>query len=124
MTIPRSAPDFRIYKLSKRFDQDISAVCGGFNVTVEGGMVTAARIAFGGMAGVPKRASKVEAALVGQPWTIGTIEAAIPAFAQDFTPLSDMRASAGYRLESAGGMLLRYFAELSGATTDIRRIAP
>ena len=124
VTVPLSAPAFRVYKLSKRFDQDISAVCGGFNVTVEGGAVTAARIAFGGMAGVPKRASQVEAALVGQPWTLATIEAAIPAFAQDFTPLSDMRASAGYRLESAGGMLLRYFAELSGAATDIRRIAP
>jgi xanthine dehydrogenase small subunit len=124
VTVPLSAPAFRVYKLSKRFDQDISAVCGGFNVSVEGGAVTAARIAFGGMAGVPKRASNVEAALVGQPWTLGTIEAAIPAFARDFMPLSDMRASAGYRLESAGGMLLRYFAELSGAKTDIRRIAP
>jgi xanthine dehydrogenase small subunit len=124
VTVPLSAPAFRVYKLSKRFDQDISAVCGGFNVTVEDGTVAAARIAFGGMAGVPKRASQVEAALVGRPWTSETIAAAMPAFAQDFTPLSDMRASAAYRLEAAGGMLMRYFAEMSGADTDIRRVAP
>jgi xanthine dehydrogenase small subunit len=124
VTVPLNAPAFRVYKLSKRFDQDISAVCGGFNFSVEDGTVTGARIAFGGMAATPKRAAQVEAALLGQPWTLQTIEAAIPAFAKDFKPLSDMRASAGYRLESAGGMLLRYFAELSGAATDIRRVAP
>ncbi|TNC68534.1 xanthine dehydrogenase small subunit [Rubellimicrobium roseum] len=124
VTIPAAAPAFRVYKLSKRFDQDISAVCGGFHVTIENGAVTAARIAFGGMAGVPKRASHVEAALLGQPWTAETIAAAMPAFAQDFTPLSDMRASATYRLEAAAGMLMRYHAELSGAVIDIRGITP
>ncbi|HLL77404.1 MAG TPA: hypothetical protein VK421_19270, partial [Pyrinomonadaceae bacterium] len=75
-------------------------------------------------AATPKRAAHVEAALVGQPWTLQTVEAALPAFARDFTPLSDMRASAGYRLEGAGGMLVRYFADLEGARTDIRRVAP
>jgi xanthine dehydrogenase small subunit len=124
ITVPASAPAFRVYKLSKRFDQDISAVCGGFNVTVEDGLVREARIAFGGMAGVPKRASHVEAALVSQPWTLATVEAALPGFARDFTPLSDMRASAGYRLEAAGGMLVRYFAEVSGAATDLREVMP
>jgi xanthine dehydrogenase small subunit len=124
ITVPASAPAFRVYKLSKRFDQDISAVCGGFNLRVEDGTVREARIAFGGMAAVPKRASQVEAALVGQPWTLPTVEAALPAFARDFAPLSDMRASAGYRLETAGGMLVRYFADLEGARTDIRRVAP
>ncbi|MBP1805759.1 xanthine dehydrogenase small subunit [Rubellimicrobium aerolatum] len=124
VTIPATAPAFRVYKLSKRFDQDISAVCGGFDMTVEGGTVTAARIAFGGMAGVPKRATAVEAALVGRPWTSETVAAAMPAFAEDFAPLSDMRASAAYRLEAAGGMLMRYHAELSGAETDVREVAP
>lgn len=124
VTVPVSAPAFRVYKLSKRFDQDISAVCGGFNMTVEDGTVREARIAFGGMAGVPKRASHVEAALVGKAWTLGTVEAALPEFARDFTPLTDMRASAGYRLETAGGMLVRYFSELAGAETDLRRVAP
>jgi xanthine dehydrogenase small subunit len=124
VTVPAEAPAFRIYKLSKRFDQDISAVCGGFNVTVEDGTVTGARVAFGGMAGVPMRASQVEAALIGRPWTLQTVEAALSAFAVDFAPLSDMRASAGYRLEAAGGMLVRYFAEMQGAETDLRRVVP
>ena len=124
VTVPASAPTFRVYKLSKRFDQDISAVCGGFNVTVEDGIVAAARIAFGGMAGVPKRAAGVEAALTGRPWTSETVAAAMPALATDFSPLSDMRASAAYRLEGAGGMLMRYFAEMSGADTDIQGVAP
>jgi hypothetical protein len=69
VSIPVQPDRLRVYKLSKRFDQDISAVCGAFNVTVEDGTVTAARIAFGGMAGTPKRATHVEAALIGQPWT-------------------------------------------------------
>jgi xanthine dehydrogenase small subunit len=124
VTIPAEAPAFRVYKLSKRFDQDISAVCGGFDVTVQDGVVAEARIAFGGMAAIPKRAANVEAALTGKPWTSETIAAALPALAEDFTPLTDMRASARYRLESAGGMLMRYFAEMTGAETDIRRVAP
>ena len=122
VTIPRRRSAHRVYKLSKRFDQDISAVCGGFDVTVEGGTVTAARIAFGGMAGVPKRASSVESSLIGRPWSEETITAALPAFAQDFQPLSDMRASAAYRLEAAQAMLRRYFADLSGADVDVRRV--
>jgi CO/xanthine dehydrogenase FAD-binding subunit len=69
VSIPVQPDRLRVYKLSKRFDQDISAVCGAFNVTVEDGTVTEARIAFGGMAGTPKRAAHVEAALIGQPWT-------------------------------------------------------
>ena len=119
VTIPRSAPALRTYKLSKRFDQDISAVLGAFNVTVADGTVTAAKIAFGGMAATPKRALAVEKALIGQPWTDATIAAALPAFATDYTPMSDMRASAGYRLEGAQNMLRRYFAEMSGARTDL-----
>lgn len=120
VTIPNEAPALRCYKLSKRFDQDISAVCGAFNITVSEGVVAQARIAFGGMAGIPKRASAVEAALVGQPWTPDTAEAALPAFAQDFEPLSDMRASATYRLETAQNMLLRYAHE----APDVLEVAP
>ncbi len=124
VTIPRGQDAHRVYKLSKRFDQDISAVCGAFNVTVVDGVVTQARIAFGGMAGIPKRASSVESALIGHPWVQETIEAGVAAFAQDFTPLSDMRASAAYRLEAAQNMLRRYFAELSGAATDVQAVQP
>ena len=63
------------------------------------------RIAFGGMAGVPKRATRVEAALTGRPWTAETVQSALPAFAEDYSPMSDMRASARYRLETAKAML-------------------
>ncbi len=122
ITIPAAAPALRVYKLSKRFDQDISAVCGAFNVTVQDGKVQAARIAFGGMAGIPKRAAAVEAALTGQPWTAETISAALPAFAVDFQPLTDMRASAAYRLKAAQNLLGRYFADLGGHEVDVRRI--
>lgn len=122
VTIPASAPALRCYKISKRFDQDISAVCGAFNVTVAGGVVTGARIGFGGMAGIPKRAAAMEAALVGQPWRLATARAAKAAAAQDFTPLSDMRASAAYRLEVAGNLMLRYFHDLSGQATDVLEV--
>jgi xanthine dehydrogenase small subunit len=122
VTIPRDQSGLRCYKLSKRFDQDISAVCGAFNVTVTDGVVTAARIAFGGMAGTPMRAHAVEAALIGQPWNEVTVEAGVAAFAKDYTPMSDMRASAGYRMEAAGNMLRRYFAEMSGLAVNVLEV--
>jgi xanthine dehydrogenase small subunit len=123
VSLPARAPALRCYKLSKRFDQDISAVCGCFNVTVEEGVVKAARIAFGGMAGIPKRAAAVEAALCGKPWNIATVRAAVTGFDSDFTPLSDMRASADYRLEAAKGMLLRYFADLAGHPVNLLEVS-
>jgi xanthine dehydrogenase small subunit len=122
VTIPKSAPALRVYKLSKRFDQDISAVLGAFNVAIEGGQVASASIAFGGMAGIPKRAAHVEAALVGKPWTEASIEAAIAEFAKDFKPMTDMRGSAGYRLEAAQNMLRRYFADLSGSAVNVLEV--
>ncbi len=124
ISIPRQPDTLRVYKLSKRFDQDISAVCGAFNLIVSDGAIQSARIAFGGMAGTPKRAAAVEAALTGQPMTEATARAALPAFAQDFAPLSDMRASASYRLQSAQNMLLRYVAERSGAPSNVLEVRP
>jgi xanthine dehydrogenase small subunit len=106
---------FRVYKLSKRFDQDISAVCAGINVGVEAGRVTDARIAFGGMAATPKRASACEAALAGQPWIEATVRQAAAALAEDFQPIDDMRASAAYRLKAAQNLLLRAFLESQDA---------
>ncbi|MEJ6392502.1 xanthine dehydrogenase small subunit [Gymnodinialimonas sp. 2305UL16-5] len=117
VSIPRDLADLRVYKLSKRFDQDISAVCGAFNLRIQDNRIAAVRIAFGGMAGIPKRAIAVEAALLEQPFTEPVINAALPAFAEDFSPLSDMRASAEYRLRAAQGMLKRVFHERSGART-------
>ena len=122
VTIPAKAPDLRCYKLSKRFDQDISAVCGCFNVTVGGGSVRAARIAFGGMAGIPKRAAAVEAALVGRPWAEASVRAAMAAFADDFTPLTDMRASAGYRLAASQNLLLRYWLDRQGVPVSVQKV--
>ncbi len=123
VSFPRQPDRLKAYKLSKRFDQDISAVCGCFNVTVSDGSVTQARIAFGGMAGVPKRATHVEAALIGKPWTRDTIKAALPAFADDYAPLTDMRASATYRLETAKAMLERYFLEDQGEITNVLEVS-
>jgi xanthine dehydrogenase small subunit len=122
VSMPLTAPALRCYKISKRFDQDISALCGAFNITVEVGKVQAARIAFGGMAGIPKRSTAVETALIGKDWTIDTIRAALPAVAVDFSPLSDMRASADYRLTTAQNLLLRYYAETTGEQTSVLRV--
>ncbi len=124
VTIPASAPGLACYKLSKRFDQDISAVCGCFAIGVEGGKIANARIAFGGMAGIPKRAAAVEAALVGRDWTLATVSAALPAFAKDFAPMTDMRASATYRLEAARNMLIRYFHERAGQAVSVLEVTP
>ncbi|MFT7593731.1 MAG: xanthine dehydrogenase small subunit [Paracoccaceae bacterium] len=123
VSFARQPDQLKCYKLSKRFDQDISAVCGCFNITVEGDVVTEARIAFGGMAGVPKRAATVETALVGQPWTSATVQAAEAGFDADFTPMDDMRASARYRLESARAMLGRYYAEAQGDVVSVLEVS-
>ncbi len=123
VTVPGHAPGLACYKLSKRFDQDISAVCGCFNIELSGDRIASARIAFGGMAGTPKRAKAAEAALIGAEWSAASFEIAAEALAADFTPLSDMRASAAYRIEGAQGMLRRYFAEREGAR-GILEVAP
>ncbi|MBE3636617.1 xanthine dehydrogenase small subunit [Mangrovicoccus algicola] len=122
VSFPRQPDRLKCYKLSKRFDQDISAVMGAIAITVEDGTVTAARLAFGGMAGIPARAAAVEAALTGQPWTLETVTAAARWMGEDFTPLSDMRASAGYRLKAASNMLLRYFHEDRGTAVNVLEI--
>ena len=105
---------FRVEKISKRRDEDISAVCAALRLRVEAGVTTAARLAFGGMAGTPARAPRAEAALVGRPWGEAAAEAAAAALAQDFTPLDDWRASAAYRLTVAGNLLRRMALEDAG----------
>ncbi|MGR3481499.1 xanthine dehydrogenase small subunit [Salipiger marinus] len=104
------------YKLSKRRDEDISAVAAGFRITVEQGRITQARLAFGGMAATPKRASGAERALTGQPWSEAAFEAAAEALTQDFTPLDDWRASAAYRMLGGQNLLRRFFLEHDAAT--------
>ncbi|MDE0696656.1 MAG: FAD binding domain-containing protein [Boseongicola sp.] len=126
VSFPRQADRLRCYKLSKRFDQDISAVCGCFNIRLQAGRVKEARIAFGGMAGIPKRARHVEDALSGQEWSEATANAKAvrDAWERDFTPLTDMRASAAYRLEAARNMLTRAFLDDQGADTNVLETAP
>jgi xanthine dehydrogenase small subunit len=113
---------FACYKITKRKDEDISALCGAFRIFVNDvGEVGMVRIAFGGMAATPKRAVAVEEALIGKPWTHATIEAAIPAFAKDFQPLTDMRASAEYRLLAAQNLLRRFHLETTGSAERLSR---
>ena len=101
----------RSYKIGKRYDQDISAVCGAFAVELEDGRVTSARVAFGGMAATPRRAPACERALAGASWTAAGIAPAIAALASDFTPITDLRATRGYRARVAGNLLRRLLAE-------------
>jgi xanthine dehydrogenase small subunit len=113
VVIPARAPALRLgaYKISKRFDQDISAVCAAFAVQLDGGTVRSARVAFGGMAAIPRRASRCEAALEGNAWQRDTIERAATALESDFTPLTDMRASAAYRLTVVQNLLRKFHFE-------------
>ncbi|MDX0978034.1 xanthine dehydrogenase small subunit [Sinorhizobium medicae] len=103
---------FAVYKISKRFDEDISAVCGAFRVKLDGdGRVADVAIAFGGMAGTPKRARNVEAALKGAQWNDAAVEAGFAAFERDFAPLTDWRASSEYRMLVARNLLRRFHLE-------------
>ncbi|MEM7544971.1 MAG: xanthine dehydrogenase small subunit [Pseudomonadota bacterium] len=111
--VPRPAdPEaLKIYKISKRFDQDITAVLAAIHVRVTDDVVSDARIALGGMAAIPMRARGTEAALIGRPLDDRAIGAAIRALANDVTPLSDHRASAAYRLKAAQNLLMKYYLE-------------
>ena len=112
VTVPlRHAAQVRAYKMSKRFDCDISAVCAGLAIELDGDTVKAVRFAFGGMAATVKRAAQAEAALVGKPWNEATLKAAQQALAEDYKPLTDMRASAAYRLQVAQNLLRRFWLE-------------
>jgi xanthine dehydrogenase small subunit len=108
---PRPNQKFRTYKLAKRYDQDISAVCAAFSITLEDGVVRDAHIAYGGMAATSRRAPLVEAALNGQPWNEATLMAGMAALAKDYMPLTDMRASANYRMRTAQNLLRRFWFE-------------
>jgi xanthine dehydrogenase small subunit len=109
--MPRAGVQFRTYKLAKRFDQDISAVCAAFAFRLEGGVVQEARIAFGGMAATPQRAARTEALLAGRTWSEPALKEAMAVLAQDYAPLSDMRASSEYRMKAAQNLLRRFWFE-------------
>ena len=109
--LPREDVRFRTYKLAKRFDQDISAVCAAFALRMDGEAIAEARIAFGGMAATPKRAAQAEAALNGRAWNEAALADAMAALARDYAPLSDMRASSEYRMKTAQNLLRRFWLE-------------
>jgi xanthine dehydrogenase small subunit len=109
--LPQPAQQVQAYKVSKRFDCDISALCAGLSITLQGEVVSQARLAFGGMAATVCRARRAEAALIGQPWTEATLQAAQAALAGDYQPLSDMRASAAYRMQVAQNLLRRLWLQ-------------
>ncbi|MDZ7893159.1 MAG: xanthine dehydrogenase small subunit [Rhodoferax sp.] len=116
--VPKAVPQERskVYKISKRFEDDISAVCLALNLHIENGTVTHASIGVGGVAATPVRALKTQAALLGQPWNAATVKAAQATLRGEFSPISDMRASSAYRVEVLGNLLQRYWLESQGLT--------
>ncbi|MFQ5609646.1 MAG: xanthine dehydrogenase small subunit, partial [Woeseiaceae bacterium] len=112
--LPEPGTELRSYKVSKRFDQDISAVCGAFRIRLDGDTVQNARIAYGGMAVTVRRAEHCEAVLNESGWNEAAIERAMSALSEDFAPITDMRASASYRLRVAQNMLRRLYLEIRG----------
>lgn len=123
--VPKLSPQtyFRAYKISKRIDEDISAVLAALCVDIDDGRIRKARVAFGGMAEIPKRAMAVEAKLVGLSLTDWSRwHSAAAAISEDFTPLTDLRASAEYRLRVAGNLVIKALAEIGGLSSDVTRI--
>jgi len=121
----RGGDKFEIYKISKRRDEDISALCGAFKISLDGdGKVETCRVAFGGMAATPLRASSVEQALLGSEWNEAIIENALASFENDYTPLGDWRASAEYRMSVAKNLLRRFYLETTGEVAQLSRSHP
>lgn len=123
VVVPRLRPGdhFAAYKISKRKDEDISSLLGAFRLRLEGTRVAELVIAYGGMAATPKRARAVEARLIGREWTEANVLAALDAFAEDYQPLTDMRASADYRLLAARNLLRRFHLETTGTGEQLNR---
>ena len=111
---PSAHEQLRAYKISKRFDDDISAVCLVLNLDIADGTVQRASIGAGGVAATPARARQTEAALTGQPWTEATAQRAAAVLQAEFSPISDMRASGAYRRQVLGSLLQRYWLETQG----------
>ncbi|TIP01197.1 MAG: xanthine dehydrogenase small subunit [Mesorhizobium sp.] len=119
--VPAQGEKFAVYKVTKRRDEDITATLAAFYLALaKDGTVADIRIAYGGMAATPKRAAAVEKALIGKVWNEATVEAAIAEYASDFTPLTDMRASAQYRALAAKNLLLRFYVETTGTKAPLQ----
>ena len=111
----------RSYKVSKRFDQDISAVCGAYRLRLNGDDVGDIKIAYGGLAATPKRATVVEKALNGSAWNEASVRTAMETLSSDFQPISDMRATADYRFSVSQNLLYRFWLEVGdkAVATDV-----
>jgi xanthine dehydrogenase small subunit len=119
--MPAKKTKFAVYKVTKRRDEDITAILGAFHLTLaKDGTVKDIRIAYGGMAATPKRAANVEKALLGMPWNEETVVKAMERYAEDFAPLTDMRASAGYRALAGRNLLLRFYIETTGTKAPLQ----
>ena len=121
--LPKVRQHFASYKVTKRLEQDISAVCAAFLVTLDDGCVSDIRIAYGGMAAIPIRAIRTEFALIGQPWTPEGIAAGMRTLGEELSPISDMRASAPYRRMVARNLLHRFQLETAPDQTSIVRLS-
>ncbi len=125
--VPRPAPDglLRAYKVSKRFDDDISAVCLAIHLDIADGVVRRASIGAGGVAATPARARQAEALLAGQPWTEAAARRAGEALQAEFSPISDMRASGTYRRALLSNLMQRYWLESQGMeAVSLERFQP
>ena len=121
LPLPQPGELHACFKVSKRFDQDISALCAAFSLTLDdAGKVEKFRAAFGGMAAIPKRAVCLEQSLLGQDWNEATVMLAISALAEDFAPIDDLRASAAYRLQVAGNLLRKFWLESDSSSQPTR----
>ena len=116
--LPAEGEHVESYKISKRFDQDISAVCGAYRLVLDGGDVADIKVAYGGMAAIPKRAEHCENALRGNPWNEALVGEAMNALEKDFTPLSDMRSTADYRQRICGNLLYRFYLDTTDGADD------
>ncbi len=119
LPLPAEGQEFRVYKISKRFDQDISTVCGAFSIVLRNGIISDAHIAFGGMAATSQRCSNAEAALNGEKLTMEVIAAVSSAINNQFSPLDDWRGSAEYRSKVAANLVERFVRDIAGETVEV-----
>ena len=112
--LPKPNTHIRSYKVSKRFDQDISAVCGAYCMRLEEDRVASIKISYGGLAAIPKRATICEQALLKKSWNEASVQTAMASLDRDFQPITDMRASSHYRSTIARNLLYKFYLETSG----------
>ena len=108
---------FKAYKISKRFDDDISSVCGSFSFLINKNKITKVAIAYGGISEIPKRAITIEKKLINSEFSENTFSKAVNLINKDFSPLDDMRASKNYRIDVAKNLLLKAFYEIKNKQT-------